>query len=1048
MKKNVYRIIFVLLLGLILLVSGGWFYTDTILDQFIRPKIENLASHALNGHVRIEQLLWQHNRLKIIDLEINSPDRLVITIPEIEAQFSVASLWQKHLDTLAVKAPRSRIMVSGEKQQEQGNQQFPVRLPFTVGELTISDAQIEIETPDQIWLFHSLDFAGSLQDNSPFTLSAYWGEGNTYPIALTGAINFYPQKNMTVSSFSWQQQNLLTSPVTINLATEKMTPSHCQFQISHFDAGKMKNLLSRLGIPDLFPTQLSFTLKNSKFDVTYSDARFAVDMNIESGNFGWDKIKGPFSQLDIKVKQTGKGWKIGGHFLGIADSKFKIDLFLDATNQLTFQAVADIPDPVAVGTMLTTRTLPTISGQLHLDLTGTVENNQLQLRADIQGAQGSKEKRGAFLDIGSLSGHLNYSRNNKTETYAIHLFHHFTPLLSLDGDWPRLDFSFSIASLETIRELLPEITIPTSLQAVNKLTAKGRLKQAVSGWESTIFTTADNVSLQKDITLSHIEGQSTVSISGHNTTIVIPSLSFQIAQGNDTTAEITLRGRGEQQKSKRFFQFEDLSISHINYMSADGLSGLGEGNIKLQGMIMQPRSDHSFSLSVSGKAVAAEVLAGEFYADLTPFSVDYTFEGEMNPITAGLSAHNIKIAIPKIGELTATATFADQGSHGKGTFAIADLNETYNQQLGSILEGINPLLTELKLNGKASLDYEFTKRQDNWQLHSVLSLAGLDVLWKHHDLKLYNVCGTIPLRFSSQGTPEKQPSSFGHLSLSSFSIGAISLAKKQLHFAATDNRLQIISPLLLNLANGEVAIKDFSAAWQSNGITGSANIDIANVDLEALTHELEMPVMQGRLNAKLGTLQYTDRKLNSDGLVHIEVFGGQFNFRNLHVDSPFSSYPTFYSNIDFSGLDLLQATRTFDFGEMNGILDGYIHKLQVFGTTPAQFEAVIATREHGKRNISVKALNNISIISQGGLSAALSRGVYQFIDFYRYKKIGFKCSLKNDTFTLLGTASPGSDKYLVYGGLLPPRIDITTTTPTISFKEMVNRLGRINRAGH
>jgi hypothetical protein len=195
-------------------------------------------------------------------------------------------------------------------------------------------------------------------------------------------------------------------------------------------------------------------------------------------------------------------------------------------------------------------------------------------------------------------------------------------------------------------------------------------------------------------------------------------------------------------------------------------------------------------------------------------------------------------------------------------------------------------------------------------------------------------------------------------------------------------------------------------------------------------------------------MRYRNEQLSSDGLIHLEVFAGRFQLRNLRYSEPFSSYPRFFADVDFSGLDLLQATRTFDFGEMNGILDGQIHGLQLFGSTPAAFTATLATRLEGKRNISVKALNNLSILSQGGISAALSRGVYRFIDFYRYRQIGFKCSLENDTFTLLGTALPGSQRYLVDGGLLPPRIDITTTSPTISFKEMLKRLGRLDRTGN
>ncbi|HKL26509.1 MAG TPA: hypothetical protein VJ910_09825, partial [Desulfuromonadales bacterium] len=154
---------------------------------------------------------------------------------------------------------------------------------------------------------------------------------------------------------------------------------------------------------------------------------------------------------------------------------------------------------------------------------------------------------------------------------------------------------------------------------------------------------------------------------------------------------------------------------------------------------------------------------------------------------------------------------------------------------------------------------------------------------------------------------------------------------------------------------------------------------------------------------------------------------------------------TYHADVGFRGVDLAQLTRTFSFGEINGIADGSVEDLRLFNGLPSAFAARFETREQGERNISVKAIRNLNTLSQGGLSAALSSGIYQFIDFYRYRKIGFLCSLENDVFYLEGTARSDSDQYLVDGGWLPPKIDVIISSPTISFKEMVKRLKRIER---
>jgi hypothetical protein len=261
------------------------------------------------------------------------------------------------------------------------------------------------------------------------------------------------------------------------------------------------------------------------------------------------------------------------------------------------------------------------------------------------------------------------------------------------------------------------------------------------------------------------------------------------------------------------------------------------------------------------------------------------------------------------------------------------------------------------------------------------------------------------------------------------------------------NRLVIRSPLVFRVAGGRLEIQDAAAAYTPNGADMNARIRILEVDLQQLTQTLGVLPLMGRLNADLGKIRYVDGVLSAPGTMDISAFGGDLSIRGMRLEAPLTPYASFFADIDFTALDLFQLTRTLAVGEMNGIGDGHIHNLRLFGKTPTRFKAEFATRETGKRNISVKALNNLAVISQGGVSQALSQGIYQFIDFYRYRKIGMACTLERDVFRLEGTARPGSRQYLVDGGILPPRIDVIVSSPKISFTEMVRRLQRIERAG-
>jgi len=489
----------------------------------------------------------------------------------------------------------------------------------------------------------------------------------------------------------------------------------------------------------------------------------------------------------------------------------------------------------------------------------------------------------------------------------------------------------------------------------------------------------------------------------------------------------------------------------LNYLSTDGQTGIGEGQIELRGNIHGPWAEGPIALDLHGTVAAQEALAGAFYADLSPYHGNFSMTGDFISKREELSSATIKVNIPELGALTATGRINPQELHTLGQIKMVDLETSYGKHLGPILSEFKPSLKDLLLKGEIELDYNVHWNPAGRQTTGALKLQNVDVDWKQHQLQVASGNGSIPFIVSTGKNPSEATSNLefrGKIAFTSLSTGLATLEQDSLELLAADNRFTILSPLQLQLAGGHVAIENFDFNWPHGKPQGSVKINITGVNLETLTQELDLPAMQGQLSANLGTLHYADQQLSIAGLASIDVFNGHFQFHNMRYSSPFSRYPIFYTDVDFSGLDLLQATRTFDFGEINGVIDGHIYGLKLFGTTPAAFEAAVATRDQGKRNISVKALNNLSIISQGGMTAALSKGIYRFIDFYRFQKIGFKCALDNDTFTLRGTALPGSNRYLVNGGLLPPKIDITTTTPTISFKEMMKRLSRINRTGN
>jgi len=58
--------------------------------------------------------------------------------------------------------------------------------------------------------------------------------------------------------------------------------------------------------------------------------------------------------------------------------------------------------------------------------------------------------------------------------------------------------------------------------------------------------------------------------------------------------------------------------------------------------------------------------------------------------------------------------------------------------------------------------------------------------------------------------------------------------------------------------------------------------------------------------------------------------------------------------------------------------------------------------------------------------------------------MGFQGQLENDELLLLGIETEGDKGYIIKGAAFPPKVNVVSYTNRISFKEMINRLGRVD----
>jgi hypothetical protein len=443
---------------------------------------------------------------------------------------------------------------------------------------------------------------------------------------------------------------------------------------------------------------------------------------------------------------------------------------------------------------------------------------------------------------------------------------------------------------------------------------------------------------------------------------------------------------------------------------------------------------------------AGEALVGSWYADLGGLPLRLEMEGDWAPVSGRISLRSGRLDLADLVAARLRGSLLGEHLELHGEVALPKLDGAFQERLRPLAAGLLPGLEQLELAGALTASGTANWRPQGWEVEAFVRPTGVTIS-RGETVRLAGLTGELPLLLQ-RGPASPGTERLATLQWDELKAGPMSSSDGAVRLAAGPNRWRLLEPLRLPAGGGQLELTALTLTLAETGPDVRASLKATGVEMANISRAFGWTEMGGRLGAELPDIRFAGKEIRTGGEALLEIFDGTVLMRNLLIKEPFSRYPTYHADIDFTGIDLQLMTRAFDFGEMNGIADGSVHGLRLFGQAPSAFRARLETREKGPRNISVKALRNLNTLSQGGLSAVLSQGIYRFIDFYRYRKIGVRCSLQNDVLRLEGTARPGDTTCLVDGGWLPPRIDIIVSSPTISFQEMVKRLKRIERAGH
>jgi hypothetical protein len=296
-------------------------------------------------------------------------------------------------------------------------------------------------------------------------------------------------------------------------------------------------------------------------------------------------------------------------------------------------------------------------------------------------------------------------------------------------------------------------------------------------------------------------------------------------------------------------------------------------------------------------------------------------------------------------------------------------------------------------------------------------------------------------------TPSNMPT--GTLTIESARFGAEAMPATKTAVSLWNNALRFHQPIRLPIYGGFLEISDLAFRdLIEDPQAVSLSLETKNLQLQRLTEALGWYRFGGTLSGSIPKIEWAGGSLRSQGQIQVDVFGGRVQISKLEVENPFSSVPSVKLDALFRDIDLEQASETFAFGRISGTLEGTLNELVMTAGQPSQFRADVRSVEKPgvSQRISVESLNKITVLSSGNDAGALYGGIAGFFDSFRYSKLGFKATLKNDNLSLRGVESRGDSEYLVVGSLLPPSVNVVSHTQAIAFTELLRRLERIQES--
>jgi len=393
-------------------------------------------------------------------------------------------------------------------------------------------------------------------------------------------------------------------------------------------------------------------------------------------------------------------------------------------------------------------------------------------------------------------------------------------------------------------------------------------------------------------------------------------------------------------------------------------------------------------------------------------------------------------------------------SHGEGGAPAADLEVRADSIpnanfLGTFLR--DPLQAKVEIlqgarfTGRSTLEGRLRSSHGETLLSGEIRTPGLGATLG--EVQLERIWFSIPFRIGDvpgQCDPGDLP---GFLQIGRLAYRNLDLRRIWLPFSYSGGAYRLSNPPIpVPLLGGTLNLNRLEILPPDSPKRLRLAFDARDLDLGELTRLLELPETPGRAVFQARSLAMDGERLEIDGHLKLQLFGGSLELGGLSVEHPFSPYRTYFLESGrLRDLDLESLGNHYRFGIASGVLEGWLKNLEIQGTELVGFQAGVETvpRPGVSQYLNKDAIESIQQILFGPF-----RGIERaFFSKFRYAGFGFNCSLKEGDFRLRGKYHFGDTEYLMYSKWYQfPKVSIINTNPDIAYdwERIVDNLKNIS----